>query len=80
MKQVFAQMISTPKGQAMLQRQVQGLESLKTQTPHLNAAGDKATYQMTQPAVNLPSGENIPESTQAEVFVKIDGRWYIQSN
>jgi len=64
----------------LLQRTAQGFESLKTQTPHLNAAGDKATYQATMPAITLPSGVNIPESKQTFVLQKIDGRWYQVSN
>jgi hypothetical protein len=53
-------------------------QSLKGQTPEMNAAGDEATYHATPILMHPPDG-NEP-TTIPITFVKIDGRWYIQNS
>ncbi len=75
MEQASAQMMSQPEGQQMIQVMVTALQSLKDQSPEMNAAGDEATYQMT---MTPPDGNNANPRTRAMTFINIDGKWYIK--
>ena len=77
MEQQMQQAMAQPRMQQMMQSWSQGLQSLKDQTPQINATNDEATYQMTPPAGMIPPGANAPP-TIPMVFQKIDGRWYVK--
>jgi hypothetical protein len=76
------QQMASSQGQQMIQMMSSMIQSLKGQTPEMNAAGDQATYQMqmTPPPGMLPPGVNVPQRTIPMTFVKEDGKWYIKSN
>ena len=48
-------------------------EALGTQTPVMNDAGDQATYQLVM------NGGNGQTLTNAVVFIKINGKWYMKN-
>jgi len=77
-KAQMEQMMSQPGAQMMIQMMVSGIQSIKDQTPQMNAAGDEATYQMTMspPAGMGPAGR--APQTEPMTFVKVDGKWYIK--
>ena len=77
-KAAMQQQMSSPEAQQMLQGMAQMFQSMKDQTPDINATGDQATYQMTPPAGMLPPGMPTPPP-RPMTFVKIDGRWYIKN-
>lgn len=69
-QQMVQQQMSDPEAQQGIQMMVQVVDSMKTMAPEMNAAGDKATYQISD-----PSGQDtkvVPFS-----FQKIDGKWYV---
>jgi len=78
-KQAMQQMMSSPQGQQMKQVMTQKFQSLKNQTPEMNASGDEATYQLKATADLLPPGTAIPPPRPIG-FVKIDGRWYAKNS
>jgi hypothetical protein len=71
------QEMSRPEAQQVMQGLAQMFQSMKDQTPEINATGDQVTYQMTPPASMLPPGMATPPS-RPMTFEKIDGRWYIK--
>jgi hypothetical protein len=72
MEQEMSTQMSQPQAQQAMQMMVTVLQSMQTQTPTLNAAGDRATYQLSDPTGQSP--EIVPFS-----FQKIDGKWYVDS-
>ncbi len=70
MQQMIQQEMSQPEAQQGIQMMVQVVDSMKTMTPEVNAAGDKATYQISDPTGQDP--KSVPFS-----FQKIDGKWYV---
>ncbi len=77
MEQGMQQAMADPQAQQMIQGMTRMFQSLKDQTPQMNATGDQATYQMTPTADMLQPGMALPPS-QPMTFEKIDGRWYIK--
>jgi len=70
MQQMMQQQMSRPEAQQGIQMMIQVVDSMKTMTPDISAAGDKATYQISD-----PSGQDskiVPFS-----FEKVDGKWYV---
>lgn len=65
--------LSAPTQQE-LQRNLQRFQAIQNQTPKMNLAGDKATYQFPIPTNWLRPGEPTPPAEVA--FKKINGRWY----
>ncbi len=67
---MIQQQMSQPGAQQGIQMMVQVVDSMKTMTPEINATGDKATYQISD-----PTGRD----TKTEPFTlqKIDGKWYV---
>jgi hypothetical protein len=78
MEQGMQQAMANPQAQQMMQAETRMFQSLKDQTPQMNATGDQATYQMTPTADMLPPGMALPPS-EPMTFEKIDGRWYIKN-
>ena len=50
-------------------------ESIKGQTPQMNAAGDEATFEFT---MIPPPGINAPPKVDPMVMVKVNGKWYLK--
>ncbi len=72
MKQQMQTEMQNPQMQQMMQSMVQVFTAMKDQTPTYNAAGDRATYQVTPPA-----GASAPQGMPNKIsFKKIDGKWY----
>ncbi len=66
-----------PIAQQSLRNMAATYQSLKGQTPEMNAAGNEATYQATLVRM-LPPASNDP-TTIPITFIKIDGRWYLKN-
>ncbi len=62
--------LSSPDAQQGMQMMVQVLQGMQTQTPTLNAAGDTATYQLSDPTGRAT--KTVPFNLR-----KIDGKWYV---
>lgn len=70
MEQAFANASADPQAQMAMQMMVTVLQGMQAQTPTMNDAGDRATYQVYD-----PSGQD-PQS-RPFAMKKIDGKWYI---
>ncbi len=70
MQQNLQQMMAQPEAQMGIQMMVQVLQNMKTMTPTMNDAGDKATYDVSD-----PTGQDT--RTQPFSFEKIEGKWYV---
>ncbi len=68
--QLKQEMASDPPPPEELQMFVGVIQTMQGQSPALNDAGDRATYQVSD-----PTGRST--QTQAIVFKKIDGKWYV---
>lgn len=53
-----------------MQQMIDVLESMKTQAPEMNGAGDRATYPIADPS-------GIGSFPPQIIFQKIDGQWYV---
>jgi hypothetical protein len=62
--------MSRPEAQQGIQMMIQAVQSMKTMNPTMNDAGDKATYQVSD-----PTGQD--SRTEPMSFQKIDGKWYV---
>ncbi|HVU36919.1 MAG TPA: hypothetical protein VHC95_01155, partial [Opitutales bacterium] len=65
-----------PNGAKVLQAQQQMIQALSSITPTMNAAGDRATFQVPTPKDLAPAGANLPPTLPVN-FIKIDGKWYL---
>jgi hypothetical protein len=65
--------MSQPGAQQGIQMFIQVFQSMKSSAPTMNAAGDKATYQVSDPTGQSP--DTVPMS-----FEKIDGKWYFNTD
>ena len=73
---VDAMVKANPSADGRTESLIGGFESMKNQTPQMNAAGDEATFQfIMQP----PPGMNAPPKVAPMVMVKIDGKWYLKN-
>lgn len=70
MQQELSNAAADPQAQMAMQMMVTVLQGMQTQTPTMNDAGDRATYQVYD-----PSGQD-PQS-RPFAMRKIDGKWYI---
>lgn len=70
LEQQFANAATDPQGQMELQLMTVMLQGMQSETPTMNDAGDRATYQVYD-----PSGQD-PQS-RPFAMKKIDGKWYI---
>ncbi|HTB63695.1 MAG TPA: sigma-70 family RNA polymerase sigma factor [Opitutales bacterium] len=66
---------ANPSGGGMTESMISGFESMKGQTPQMNAAGDEATFQFT---MQPPPGMDAPPRVTPMVMVKVDGKWYLK--
>jgi len=66
---------ANPSGGGQMESMISGFESMKGQTPQMNAAGDEATFQFT---MQPPPGMDAPPRVTPMVMVKIDGKWYLK--
>lgn len=67
--------LQNPQMQQEMQMLAKAMQSLQGQTPEFNAAGDRATYQISLPPELLPPGVTAAPKVPI-TFVKIAGHWY----
>ncbi len=68
-------LLKASPGDPMTESMIGGFESMKGQTPKMNAAGDEATFVFTMQPPPGFDGVRITPMT----MVKVDGKWYIKN-
>ncbi len=66
---------ANPSGGGQMESMISGFESIKGQTPQMNAAGDEATFVFT---MQPPPGMGVPPRVTPMVMVKVNGKWYLK--
>jgi len=66
---------ANPSAGGQTESMISGFESMKGQTPQMNAAGDEATFQFT---MQPPPGMDVPPRVTPMTMVKVNGKWYLK--